>query len=257
MREKYGVLDEWVLPFEVIPIIDVPEYGNMSAVKACEDLKIQSQNDTVKLAEAKSAVYMKVGDCMSMYGDDDGHAPHTPAGSTAGVFPPLPVLTSPLGCFRLSLSSPHRGVSDSPCPHLTSQGFNEGTMIVGPHAGSKVSVVKPIIKAQMVAAGQAMIYSEPEKQVSNIESMITSCHVFINGSSLSPTLQVISRSGDDCVVALTDQWYILYGEEEWREATQRCLDHLEVYSEESRSQFTNTLGARGRHGVRFSAVMKS
>jgi len=60
LREKYSVLDEWVLPFEVIPIIDVPEYGNMSAVKACEDLKIQSQNDTVKLAEAKSAVYMKV-----------------------------------------------------------------------------------------------------------------------------------------------------------------------------------------------------
>ena len=38
----------------------MPEYGNMSAVKACEDLKIQSQNDTAKLAEAKAAVYMKV-----------------------------------------------------------------------------------------------------------------------------------------------------------------------------------------------------
>ena len=60
LREKYGVLDEWVLPFEVIPIIEVPGYGNMSAVKACEDLKIQSQNDAVKLAEAKAAVYMKV-----------------------------------------------------------------------------------------------------------------------------------------------------------------------------------------------------
>ena len=61
LREKYNVLDEWVLPFEVIPIIDVPEYGNMSAVKVCEDMKIQSQNDTVKLAEAKGAVYLKVG----------------------------------------------------------------------------------------------------------------------------------------------------------------------------------------------------
>ena len=53
LREKYQVLDEWVLPFEVIPIIEVPDYGNMSAQKAVEDLKIQSQNDKEKLAEAK------------------------------------------------------------------------------------------------------------------------------------------------------------------------------------------------------------
>ena len=46
----------------------------------------------------------------------------------------------------------------------------------------------------MLQAGQAMPYSEPEKQV-------------------------MSRSGDVCVVALTDQWYLNYGEEEWREAT--------------------------------------
>jgi hypothetical protein len=60
LREKYHVLDEWVMPFEVIPIIDIPEYGSMAAAKACEDLKIQSQNDAVKLAEAKAAVYLKV-----------------------------------------------------------------------------------------------------------------------------------------------------------------------------------------------------
>lgn len=33
LREKYGVLDEWVLPFEVIPIIDIPGFGNAAAVK--------------------------------------------------------------------------------------------------------------------------------------------------------------------------------------------------------------------------------
>ena len=49
----------------------------------------------------------------------------------------------------------------SPLP----QGFNEGVMIIGPHSGRKVSEVKPIIKGEMVAAGQAIIYSEPEKQV--------------------------------------------------------------------------------------------
>ena len=34
LREKYGVADEWVLPFEVIPIIDIPGFGTTAAVKA-------------------------------------------------------------------------------------------------------------------------------------------------------------------------------------------------------------------------------
>lgn len=33
LREKYGVQDDWVLPFEVVPIIDIPGFGNQSAVK--------------------------------------------------------------------------------------------------------------------------------------------------------------------------------------------------------------------------------
>jgi leucyl-tRNA synthetase len=61
LREKYGVKDEWVLPFEVIPIIDIPGFGDQSAALVCEQLKIQSQNDAVKLAEAKQMVYLKVG----------------------------------------------------------------------------------------------------------------------------------------------------------------------------------------------------
>jgi hypothetical protein len=31
LREKYGVLDEWVMPFEVIPIIDIPGFGTQAA----------------------------------------------------------------------------------------------------------------------------------------------------------------------------------------------------------------------------------
>ena len=38
-------------------------------------------------------------------------------------------------------------------------------MDVGAYKGRKVSEVKPIIKGEMVAAGQALVYSEPEKQV--------------------------------------------------------------------------------------------
>lgn len=59
----------------------------------------------------------------------------------------------------------------------------------------QVMDVKNIIKKEIIEAGDGIVYSEPEKQV-------------------------MSRSGDECVVALTDQWYLTYGEEEWRKLTE-------------------------------------
>ncbi len=59
LREKFGVRDEWVLPFDIVPIIDIPGFGDRTAEKVCADLKIGSQNDTKKLAEAKALVYLK------------------------------------------------------------------------------------------------------------------------------------------------------------------------------------------------------
>lgn len=59
LREKYGVKDEMVMPFEPVPIIDIPEYGTLAAPLLYEKLKIQSQNDKDKLQEAKELVYLK------------------------------------------------------------------------------------------------------------------------------------------------------------------------------------------------------
>lgn len=42
-REKYGIADEMVLPFDPVPIIHIPEFGDLSAIFACDKLKIQSQ----------------------------------------------------------------------------------------------------------------------------------------------------------------------------------------------------------------------
>uniref|UniRef100_A0A0D3DNQ5 leucine--tRNA ligase n=1 Tax=Brassica oleracea var. oleracea TaxID=109376 RepID=A0A0D3DNQ5_BRAOL len=60
------------------------------------------------------------------------------------------------------------------------KGFTEGTMLIGEFAGRKVQEIKPIIKTKLVESGEAILYREPEKPV-------------------------MSRSGDECVVALTDQ----------------------------------------------------
>ncbi|KAJ8510965.1 hypothetical protein OPV22_001399 [Ensete ventricosum] len=51
--------DERVLPFEVIPIINIPEFGDKSAEKVCVDLRIRSQNDKEKLAEVKKLTNLK------------------------------------------------------------------------------------------------------------------------------------------------------------------------------------------------------
>ncbi|KAF6168385.1 hypothetical protein GIB67_018225 [Kingdonia uniflora] len=59
LRAKFGVKDERVLPFEVIPIINIPEFGDKADVKVCIDLKIKSQNEKDKLEEANRLTYLK------------------------------------------------------------------------------------------------------------------------------------------------------------------------------------------------------
>lgn len=120
-RAKYNITAEMVLPYEVVPIIDIEGFGNVSAVFMCEKLKITSFNDKAKLQQAKDETYLK--------------------------------------------------------------GFTLGVLTVGPHSGEKVSVAKPIIKQEMIDAGQACLYFEPESKV-------------------------MSRTNDECVVASTDQWYL-------------------------------------------------
>ena len=136
-RNKYDITEEMVLPFKVVPIIEIPGYGTTSAVFMCEKLKITSFNEKAKLQEAKDETYLK--------------------------------------------------------------GFNFGVMIYGPHASTKVSDAKPIIKQEMILNNQACLYFEPESRV-------------------------VSRTNDECVVASTDQWYLAYGDEPW---SQSVKEHVQ------------------------------
>ncbi|XP_051955494.1 leucine--tRNA ligase, cytoplasmic [Xyrauchen texanus] len=160
LREKYGIQDFMVLPYEPVPIIEIPGYGSLSAPLVCDELKIQSQNDREKLAEAKEKVYLK--------------------------------------------------------------GFYEGIMLVEGFMGQKVQDVKKPIQKMMVEKGEALIYMEPEKQV-------------------------LSRSADECVVALCDQWYLDYGNEEWKKQAMGVLEDLETFGDETRKNFEATLAWLQEH----------
>ena len=96
------------------------------------------------------------------------------------------------------------------------KGFHNGIMITGEFMGRKVQEVKPLIKDMLLKTGAAVLYYEPEEKV-------------------------ISRSGDECVVALTDQWLITYGEAEWKQKAIECLEEMNTFSTEAHNGFMHTL----------------
>ncbi|XP_045459482.1 leucine--tRNA ligase, cytoplasmic [Melitaea cinxia] len=153
-REKYGITDEMVLPYKPVPILEIPEFGNLSAVHVYDQLKIQSQNDKDKLLQAKEMVYLK--------------------------------------------------------------GFYDGVLLVGEFKGSKVQDVKKNVQMKLIEQKGACIYYEPEKTI-------------------------ISRSGDECVVALCNQWYLDYGNEEWKAQAENALAQMNTYHDEVRKNFQATL----------------
>ena len=78
------------------------------------------------------------------------------------------------------------------------EGFYNGTMSIGEFKGEPVQEAKVKVRASMIKNGVAFAYAEPEGLV-------------------------ISRSADECVVALMDQWYLDYGEPKWRADAERCV----------------------------------
>lgn len=48
------------------------------------------------------------------------------------------------------------------------------------------------------------------------------------------------RSGDKCVVALCDQWYLDYGNADWKATAKKSLDHMELYHDEVKKNFQAT-----------------
>jgi leucyl-tRNA synthetase len=154
-RAHFGVNDEHIVPFDLVPIIDVPEVSNVLAKHVCDTLGVKNTGQVDLLAKAHDECY--------------------------------------------------------------SVGYYKGVLAVGEFKGTLVSAAKPLIKKHLIDTNQAFVYSEPEKQV-------------------------MSRSGDECVVALTDQWYLRYGEEQWKAPVKSHVqDKLECYSDTTKRAFLDTV----------------
>lgn len=103
------------------------------------------------------------------------------------------------------------------------EGFYKGIMVVGECKGRTVQEAKEIIRQKLIDAKDGFKYSEPDGLV-------------------------ISRSGDECVAANLDQWFLTYGDSgpDWRE---QVLGHVKnedgqgfnAYSAETLNSIQKTL----------------
>ena len=89
-----------------------------------------------------------------------------------------------------------------------------------------VKDAKDKVKEELIKSGEADIYFEPEGIVTN-------------------------RLGEECVVALVDQWYLKYGEKEYKDF---CLNHVKsnkfnAYSSSTLKAFEQVLGWLTNLGV--------
>lgn len=97
------------------------------------------------------------------------------------------------------------------------KGFYEGTLIVGPYKGERVELAKERYKRDLLATGQAHKFYEL-------------------------TGKVVTRTLVECTVKVVrGQWFIDYGDPEWKELAHKALAKMRLYPEKSRSQYDHVI----------------
>ncbi len=94
-------------------------------------------------------------------------------------------------------------------------GYHTGIMNenCGEYKGMKVEEAKEKIKKLLLKTGQADVMYEP-------------------------TAKVVCRCLTESVVKIvSDQWFIKYGDKEWKKIAHKCLDQMNLYPENVRTQF--------------------
>ncbi|VDM17183.1 unnamed protein product [Hydatigera taeniaeformis] len=100
-------------------------------------------------------------------------------------------------------------------------GFYDGVLLMGSHAGEKIQNARKAIQHELVERDLALIYYEPERPV-------------------------VTRSGDDAVVALCDQWYLDYGNKDWKAKVRKALAAVSM-TDEARNNIAATLNWLQEH----------
>jgi leucyl-tRNA synthetase len=150
---RWGLDCEEIKKIKPIPIINSPDRGDLPAVKICEEMGIESQNDREKLEEAKKIIYK---------------------------------------------SGFYTGIMNENC---------------GEYAGMKVEEAKDLVKDKLIEQGEAVAMYELTGDV------VCRC--------LTPSI----------IKVVSDQWFIAYGNPEWKAQTKKGLDNMRLYPETVRKQF--------------------
>jgi leucyl-tRNA synthetase len=114
------------------------------------------------------------------------------------------------------------------------EGFYHGTMIYGDYKGHPVSEAKELVRENLISSGNAFSFAEPDGLV-------------------------IGRSGDECVAAHLDQWYLNFatttqrGDGEWCQQVRlaRCVGGDGAYVEAGGKEMSQCghYGGQGRKSV--------
>lgn len=129
-------------------------------------------------------------------------------------------LTAPALVKQFKINSPKDATQLAQAKDLAySEGFYKGTMLVGEFKGETVQTAKDKVRQSLIKSGLAFPFADPSGKV-------------------------VSRSGDDCVVAYLGQWFLNYGENdpEWQKTTLNYVaTELNTYSAETRNGFEANL----------------
>ena len=154
--DYYGIKKEWA-QLEIVPVIETPTYGNLTAQKLVEDKKIKSPKDAAELQEAKKLAYL--------------------------------------------------------------EGFYKGKMLIGEFAGQSVQEAKVKVRQSIIKSRDGFPFADPAGKV-------------------------VSRSGDECVVAYIPQWFLNYGENdpEWQKTVLNYVaDGLNTFTPDVQKRFESSV----------------
>lgn len=117
---------------------------------------------------------------------------------------------------RLGVKDQHDPLLEKATADLYSHEFYKGRLKenTGRYAGMTVSEAKDLIRSDLLQSGIGKILYEFVKK------------------------PVKCRCGEECVVkVLSDQWFLNYGDAEWKDLAHECINRMDIVPDEIRSEF--------------------